>query len=589
VFVADYRAQTVLAEIELLAGDEPGRVVEDAAGRVHVVLRSGGAVLTLAAGPWHVAARRPVCLAPRGIAFDRTADLLHVACAEGDLVSLPAAPEGAVVRRVALDRDLRDVVVDGKNLLVSRFRSAEVLTVDMNGDGHVVSRYTPPDRASMRLEVEPFDTSSGGHSSTSVRSVPATMTASVAWRLVGLRPGMALLLHQRGMAEEVAVTAPGGYSGTCGGVVETTVSEVGPLGEARVAASPPLGGVAVAVDVAVSPDGRWLAAAIPGNASTPGAPTVIAMPISQIEMAGSTCGGPKAGGGAGGTGGIAPPRSSGSSDGGAGDGGGSDARDDELPDPLALRDPAGQTTAVAYDRRGHVLVQTREPASIQVLTANRSVLLSADTRKDLGQQIFHADSGGGLACASCHPEGGDDGRIWRFKNDKGLVEARRTQSLRGGLLATAPFHWNGDLPTLGALMTEVFEQRMGGPKLTASQVDSLGKWIDTIPALPTLPVRDPDAVSRGRALFESASVGCTSCHNGPHLTNNNTVDVGTGRPMQVPSLRGVGWRAPFMHDGCATTLAGRFTAPCGGGDKHGLTSKLAPPQTADLAAYLETL
>jgi len=31
--------------------------------------------------------------------------------------------------------------------------------------------------------------------------------------------------------------------------------------------------------------------------------------------------------------------------------------------------------------------------------------------------------------------------------------------------------------------------------------------------------------------------------------NNTTIDVGTGQPLQVPSLRGVSWRAPFMHNG----------------------------------------
>ena len=33
---------------------------------------------------------------------------------------------------------------------------------------------------------------------------------------------------------------------------------------------------------------------------------------------------------------------------------------------------------------------------------------------------------------SCHPEGGDDGHVW----DEGIGK-RRSQSLRGGILATA--------------------------------------------------------------------------------------------------------------------------------------------------------
>jgi hypothetical protein len=50
----------------------------------------------------------------------------------------------------------------------------------------------------------------------------------------------------------------------------------------------------------------------------------------------------------------------------------------------------------------------------------------------------------------------------------------------------------------------------------------------------------------------------------------------------------VRWRAPYLHDGCAATLADRFGA-CGGGDRHGATSTLSSAELADLIAYLETL
>jgi cytochrome c peroxidase len=64
--------------------------------------------------------------------------------------------------------------------------------------------------------------------------------------------------------------------------------------------------------------------------------------------------------------------------------------------------------------------------------------------------------------------------------------------------------------------------------------------------------------------------------------------VGTGRAFQVPPLMGLAARAPYMHNGCATTLHDRF-GPCGGGDKHGKTSHLSAAQINDLVAYLETL
>jgi hypothetical protein len=58
-------------------------------------------------------------------------------------------------------------------------------------------------------------------------------------------------------------------------------------------------------------------------------------------------------------------------------------------------------------------------------------------------------------------------------------------------------------------------------------------------------------VARGQAIFEDAAhAACTICDSGPELTNDASVDVGTGGTFQVPRLLGVAWRAPFLHDGC---------------------------------------
>jgi mono/diheme cytochrome c family protein len=130
--------------------------------------------------------------------------------------------------------------------------------------------------------------------------------------------------------------------------------------------------------------------------------------------------------------------------------------------------------------------------------------------------------------------------------------------------------------------------RMAGPSLDAQQSDALARWIDRLPAMPALPVASPDSVDRGKALFNDAAVGCATCHSGPRLTNNLNMVVGTGVTLQVPSLRGVGWRAPYMHDGCAPSLLDRFEGKCGG-DRHGNTAHLGKAQLADLAAYLDTL
>ena len=259
------------------------------------------------------------------------------------------------------------------------------------------------------------------------------------------------------------------------------------------------------------------------------------------------------------------------------------------PDVISADFSNKQPVAVAFDGLGHVVVQSREPAVLMILgnagTTNSEIVLSKVSKEDSGERVFHMGTNSGLACASCHPEGGDDGRVWKFEK----LGARRTQSLRGGIVNSAPFHWDGDMKDLGTLMTEVFNGRMQGPRVDGPHLKALAHFMDKIKAVPTTPAVDSAAADRGRTLFNSSKVACATCHTGPALSNNATVDVGTGRAVQVPSLKGVGARAPFMHTGCAKTLMDRFDPSCGGGDKHGVTSHLTQDQLQDLSAYMETL
>jgi cytochrome c peroxidase len=215
--------------------------------------------------------------------------------------------------------------------------------------------------------------------------------------------------------------------------------------------------------------------------------------------------------------------------------------------------------------------------------STKTIRLPADFGFDAGRDMFHAQTQVGITCGSCHPEGHNDGLTWTF--EQGI---RRTQDLGGGVMQRAPFHWTGDMNDLPTLMQKVFAERMLGGEPTESQQHALGPFLDRIPA-PAAPVAlDAAAVIRGEALFESTTVGCATCHNGALLTNRMIVNVGTGQLFKVPSLLGVGGRAPFLHDGCAATLADRFGA-CGGGDFHGKTSTLTAGDIADLVAFLDTL
>jgi hypothetical protein len=552
LYFADLRQETLLATVPLQAGDEPGRAVEDAQGGVHVVLRGGGAVVSLARDR-SVRERRAVCGAPRGIAHDRPTSALHVVCAGGELVTLPAAG-GPVVRAFQLDRDLRDVVVSGEQLLVSRFRSGEVLVVSA-ASGEILERRPLPGSAPARRLIM----SASG-------PLPAA-TPGVAWRMKTLLDGSAAVLHQEATNGELGVQSGGYGGGPCRSPVAAALTHFGARPGSAVTGAQ-LGMAGLPVDFAESRDGRRRAIVLAGNGRHSGAGGAPAVHYAR-------------GSGAGGAGGAseAPPP----------------AADCMFPQPqppdpetIEFRQPVGDAIAVDFDGQGRVVVQTREPARLEIVShRGGTIKLADDSRFDSGHALFHSATRNGLACASCHPEGGDDGRVWHFAG----IGPRRTQNLRGGIAASAPFHWDGDMRDLRHLMTEVFSTRMGGSLVADDHVQALAGWLDRLPAATAGPAGDAAASERGRALFNDAAVACATCHGGPRFSNNATMDVGTGKPFQVPSLLGVGSRAPYMHDGCAPTLKLRFrsTDACSGGDKHGKTRHLTDPQLNDLIAFLESL
>jgi mono/diheme cytochrome c family protein len=530
IFFVDLESRT-LGELALQPGDEPGRVVEDPRGRVHVALRRGGAVVTLEGRD--VVARREVCSAPRGLAYDANSDLIHVACAGGELVSLPAAG-GDPVRRLRLEPDLRDVVVDGGELLVSRFRSAELVRV--GADGAVASRAVPRTTRRLRFVFDELD---------ELQSVP--VVPAVAWRTIATADGRALMVHQRAVQGELS-TSPGGYGGDCDGPVETSVTFFDP-GDPVVRGNRRLGFAVLPVDVAMSPDGRRLAIALAGT-GTVRSVDVATLALADDEQPEEPCNG---------TGGDF--------------------------DHFVHEDWHGSPVAVAYDGTERLVIQLDNAIVIDdVRTASRQATLPLpDSRVDAGRRRFHRPTFSGLACASCHPEGREDGLVWTFDS----LGPRRTQNVGGDLADRAPYHWGGDMRDLPTLINEVLIGRMGGEFMDDREISALERFLFSLPPAPTSPPEDASAVERGRRLFESSTVGCARCHSGPLYTDNTMADVGTGTVLKVPSLIGIAARAPYLHDGCAATLRDRF-GPCGG-DAHGATDLLSADQLSDLIAFLESL
>jgi len=554
----------VLSATALEPGDEPGRVVEDATGRIHVALRRGGAIASFDPNEAQDVRRTPVCPEPRGLAYEASTDRLHVACTNGELVTLPAGG-GPEVRRLQLEPDLRDVVVRsgpyGDRLVVSRFRSAELLEVD--ADGVVaVDRMRPQSSTSFDFDGEPIE------------SAPA-----VAWRMVSAPDGSIEIAHQRASGRSVSVVEPGGYGGgfdDCSSpIVQSATSrlERGSWAPASSAFRP---GVVLPVDVAVSPDGDSVAIASAGTRT-------VWIGWREDADAGSL------------------------NDGDCmSDFGNPWSVDGQFMNPREGRQPIAVAWPASWDDGNTLVVQLRDPSAILLLRVSRAgaaesavvTRLPALAVSDSGHQTFHESASaaageaflegfGGpapLACASCHPEGREDARTWNFAE----IGPRRTQSVAGGVLATEPLHWDGDMDHFATLIDSVFVNRMGGPRPQDMRVSAIGRWIDSLPP-PHLgmPV-DASAAERGRALFEDEDVGCTDCHSGARMTNNQSMDVGTGGTFQVPSLVGVSARAPFLHDGRAATLHDRFRSS-GEADRHGRTSHLTSTEIDDLVAYLETL
>lgn len=535
------KAKTTIA---LNKGDDPGRAVADDRFRAHVVLRGAGEIATIDLATNEVT-RTKICTAPRGIAFDPGAQAIRVVCADGSVMAMAKA-DLSVTRTATGPKDLRDVVVVGGVFWVSRFRAADILVLDRSGN--------------LLRTMKPSPVSVNG----------ALADASVAWRMVPYSTGV-VLVHQRGRdpsAPPVKITE-GGYTSESGqgsegtpvasddgtssdptppplrskcklGIVQSAVTDFDGL-DSGGPTRPPISSAVLPVDIAINGFRRVLVAA--GNAHTPELDSLVLLDGSEVN-----------------------------------------AFDCVVPQKNKIPNPPGQPVAAAFDGTSRLIVQLREPAMLAVYSPELDKVVDTipygeGSREDTGHAVFHSNSGGFLACASCHPEGGDDGRVWSFQG----IGMRRTQNLRGGV--KAPFHWNGELADLGALTSEVLGKRMSGPSLEGDQLAALAKFIDRIPAMPTLPVTDSAAIARGKSVFDGAQ--CSTCHSGEKLTNGSIVDVGTGGTFKVPSLRGLAWRAPYMHTGCAGSLEDRFNADCGGG-AHGKID-LATEERTDLISYLQSL
>ena len=247
--------------------------------------------------------------------------------------------------------------------------------------------------------------------------------------------------------------------------------------------------------------------------------------------------------------------------------------------------------------------------------------LSAQVRQ--GKKLFYdaADTRlalhGYISCASCHNDGGHDGRTWDLTGfGEGL---RNTVSLRGRAGAQGALHWSNNFDEVqdfegqiralaggsGLMSNADFNagtrsQPLGDRKAGLSaDLDALAAYVASLNDFESSPLRNADgsmtpAAVSGKALFQSK--GCAACHGGSAFTQsgaNNPADIGTinadsgsrlGGPLtgiDVPTLRDVWATAPYLHRGSAVTLADAIRAHQG--------VSVTDEELPDLVAYVSQI
>jgi DNA-binding beta-propeller fold protein YncE len=559
VRLVEVASMRVITRASFGPGSEPGRGVDDGAGHFAVVLRRSGQVAFVSQRSGAVVATHRVCAEPRGVTkASLSPDGVLVVCATGEVYGVSTG--GArLLKKLGLEG--RDIIEANGRLTVSTFRDARLY------EEHAGLPTLQQPRA-----LPAF----------SMSGTPVTFAPQVAWRTLMTPSGDVVMVHQVEREGEPTVPPPGATTtasrpqtppkpavpSTYGGGSSTstpppttphgpvpfpTASPTCPLSVLRTAVTrfDPTGPTTIQVpgvlpvDAALSPDGTQLVIAHAGSHQL----TWVNLDAFFNSLTDTNCGP------------VNDP-----------------ARgfDERLP----LESPIG----VAFTPGGELLVHYRVP---NVLVKQRATgvevarVVLGEVVQTPGHRLFHFSTGA-IACASCHPEGHEDGHTWTVN---GAV--RRTQSLTGGLLSTAPFHWKGDLAQLSDVMADTFVSRMGGAMPSAAAVEDLGHFLDGIPApKPFAPIGTSN-VTAGRAAFVKA--GCESCHGGPKLGSNATLPVGKREATQVPSLLGVARRGPWMSDGCAKTLEERFTNDTCGGTAHGHVDALTGFEVDALVDYLERL
>jgi mono/diheme cytochrome c family protein len=200
------------------------------------------------------------------------------------------------------------------------------------------------------------------------------------------------------------------------------------------------------------------------------------------------------------------------------------------------------------------------------------------------------------SCASCHPDGREDGLNWDLPND-GLGNPKNTRSL---LLV----HEGGPAMSLGVRDSATAAVRAGikgilfavRPEDDVQAIDAYLKSLDPLPSPHLLPGGNLSAAAlRGQKVFYDPHVGCAACHPPPFYCDKRSHDVGSAGRYDLPTDRFNTprlvecWRtAPYLHDGHWLTIE-ELLVKGRHGFKTGTHRPLSSQELDDLVEFVLSL
>jgi DNA-binding beta-propeller fold protein YncE len=209
-----------------------------------------------------------------------------------------------------------------------------------------------------------------------------------------------------------------------------------------------------------------------------------------------------------------------------------------------------------------------------------------DPTWQLGRKLFFATddtrlTSDGLTCASCHPDGLEDGLTWRTPEGP-----RQTPMLAGRVVGTEPYGWSRDQDTLRGYVADTI-QRLGGAGLSDEALAALVVYVESLPAPASGAAAPAEELAAGRAIFEAPKTDCATCHPGGGADGTrHMLDFHAKETLDTPSLRSIGLTAPYFHDGRYATLDALLSDP----KSHmGRAHALDPDERRLLRRYLESL